>query len=120
MSLEMALADWAGRADRTHTQRARALSADAFDYDDNLALDADAFAAFTRTGDVFDQGTAKAFRELFSRSGGEDPAVLFRRFRGRDVDLGPLLRRLGFSDGDRGPEPVDAPHPVPGRPVPCA
>jgi hypothetical protein len=106
MTLEMALADWAGTVDRTHTERARALAADAF-------------AAFTRTGDVFDQGTARAFRELLSRSGGEDPAVLFRRFRGRDVDLGPLLRRLGFSDGDRGPGPADAPHPAPGRPVPC-
>ncbi|MFN7988893.1 MAG: hypothetical protein U0529_15580 [Thermoanaerobaculia bacterium] len=118
MTLEMALADWAGTVDRTHTERARALSAHAFDYDDNLALAADAFAAFTRTGEVFDQGTAQAFRELLSRSGGEDPAVLYRRFRGRDVDLGPLLRRLGFDDTAPAAEPVPSLRATPGSPRP--
>jgi len=52
MTLEMALAGWAGTVDRTHTERARALAADAF-------------AAFTRTGDVFDQALA-AFAERYA------------------------------------------------------
>ena len=80
----------------------------------SMALDADAFAAFAETGDVFDEGTARAFRDLLSRRGGEEPAVLFRRFRGRDVDLGPLLRRLGFGDAAPAAEPVPSPRETPG------
>ena len=67
--------------------------------------------------ELFDGGTAAAFRELLSRSGGEDPAVLFRRFRGRDVELGPLPRRLGFSDALEGARASDAPRRTPGSPL---
>ena len=89
-------------------------SAGYYSYAWSMALDADAFAAFAETGDVFDEGAARAFRELLSRRGGEDPAVLFRRFRGRDVDLGPLLRRLGFDDAAPAAEPAPSPRETPG------
>ena len=60
-------------------------------------LDADAFAAFTETGDIFDPGTAQAFREhILSRGGTEDPMELYRRFRGRDPGIEPLLERRGL------------------------
>lgn len=59
-------------------------------------LDADAFEAFEAAG-LYDQGTAAAYRrEVLARGGSEDPAVLYRRFRGRDADPGALLRREGL------------------------
>ena len=59
-------------------------------------LDSDAFQAFKEKGDIFDQATAKAFRELLSKSGGEDPAGLFRLFRGRYPKVDALLEKRGL------------------------
>jgi peptidyl-dipeptidase Dcp len=60
-------------------------------------LDADAFAAFKEAGDLFDPATARRFREQILEPGGsEDPAELYRRFRGRDPDVGPFLTRRGL------------------------
>jgi peptidyl-dipeptidase Dcp len=60
-------------------------------------LDADAFEAFRAAGDLFDPATARAFRtHILEKGGSEDPAELFRRFRGRDPEVGPLLRRRGL------------------------
>ncbi len=62
-------------------------------------LDADAFAAFKETGDIFDPATAQAFREnILERGGGEDPMVLYKRFRGREPSITPLLERRGLAD----------------------
>ncbi len=58
-------------------------------------LDADAFAAFKDKG-LFDQATAGAFRLLLERGGAEDPALLYRRFRGADPKVEPLLKRRGL------------------------
>lgn len=59
-------------------------------------LDADAFAMFEENG-IFDQNTAKAFREnVLERGGTENPAVLYRRFRGQDPTIDALLRRDGI------------------------
>jgi peptidyl-dipeptidase Dcp len=60
-------------------------------------LDADAFQAFKETS-LFDRETAERFRRtILEPVGSEDPNVLFRRFRGRDPIVGPLLERHGFS-----------------------
>jgi len=60
-------------------------------------LDSDAFLAFKESGDLFDPATARAFRShILERGGSEDPLELFRRFRGRDPSLEPLLRKRGL------------------------
>jgi peptidyl-dipeptidase Dcp len=59
-------------------------------------LDADAFAAFKET-DVFDQATARAFRENILAAGNTaDPMELYKRFRGKEPTIDPLLERKGF------------------------
>jgi peptidyl-dipeptidase Dcp len=56
-------------------------------------LDADAFAAFTERGDIFDAELAGRFRrEILAPGDSRDPRISFRAFRGRDQDEGPLLR----------------------------
>ncbi len=61
-------------------------------------LDADAFAAFKETGDIFDPATALSFREnILERGGSEDPMVLYQRFRGREPSITPLLVRRGLA-----------------------
>jgi peptidyl-dipeptidase Dcp len=60
-------------------------------------LDADAFEAFKETGDVFNPEVAKSFRaNILSRGGTEDPMVLYERFRGKQPDIQPLLKRRGL------------------------
>ena len=59
-------------------------------------LDADAFAHFKEHG-IFDPATAASFREnILSKGGTEDPAVLYRRFRGHDATIDALLERDGI------------------------
>lgn len=60
-------------------------------------LDADAFQAFKETGDLFDQKTAEAFRKnILSRGDTEDPMTLYKRFRGKEPSIEPLLERRGL------------------------
>jgi peptidyl-dipeptidase Dcp len=60
-------------------------------------LDADAFQAFKENG-IFDGETAEAYRKNILASGGtEDPMVLYRRFRGKDPSVKPLLERRGLN-----------------------
>ncbi len=57
-------------------------------------LDADIFSRFKADG-IFNRDTAEAFRrEILSRGGTEHPAVLFRRFMGREPDNQALLKRM--------------------------
>jgi peptidyl-dipeptidase Dcp len=71
-------------------------SAGYYSYFWSEVLDADAFQAFKEAG-IFDRKTATSFRRnILEPVGSEDPAVLFRRFRGRDPIVGPLLDRHGF------------------------
>ncbi|UCH10962.1 MAG: peptidase M3, partial [Fidelibacterota bacterium] len=59
-------------------------------------LDADAFEAFKETS-LYDQATAAAFREhILSTGGTEDPMVLYKRFRGREPRIEPLLKNRGL------------------------
>ena len=63
-------------------------------------LDADAFAHFKEHG-IFDRATAQSFRDnILSRGGTENPAELYRRFRGQDPTIDALLIRDGIK-----PEP---------------
>lgn len=59
-------------------------------------LDADAFQAFEENG-VFDQKTAKAFREyVLSKGGSDDPMILYKKFRGAEPNPIYLLKNRGF------------------------
>ncbi len=59
-------------------------------------LDADAFEAFKETS-ILDRKTAQAFREnILEKGGSEDPMILYQRFRGREPEVEPLLKRKGF------------------------
>jgi peptidyl-dipeptidase Dcp len=59
-------------------------------------LDADAFAYFKQNG-IFDPTTAKSFYDnILTRGGTEDPAELYRKFRGQDPSVQPLLERRGL------------------------
>ena len=61
-------------------------------------LDADAFAAFKETGNLFDAQTAARFRHLLEQGGTRDAQELYLEFRGKEADPANLLRRKGFID----------------------
>ncbi len=61
-------------------------------------LDADAFAAFKETGNLFDAETAARFRHLLEQGGTRDAQELYLEFRGKEADPKNLLRRKGFID----------------------
>jgi peptidyl-dipeptidase Dcp len=59
-------------------------------------LDADAFEAFKAKG-LFDPATARAFRtEILEKGGSEDAMTMYRRFRGHEPSVKPLLARRGL------------------------
>jgi len=59
-------------------------------------LDADAFEAFKENG-IFDQKTAKLFREnVLEKGGSEDEMTAYKRFRGAEPSIIPLLKRRGL------------------------
>ncbi len=59
-------------------------------------LDADAFSLFLERG-VFDRETGLRFRrQILEKGNSEEPADLFRAFRGRDPELSALLARQGL------------------------
>lgn len=65
-------------------------------------LDADAFAKFKENG-IFDKKTADSFRtNILMKGGTENPAELYRRFRGHDATIDALLIR----DGIKKPSPA--------------
>ena len=62
-------------------------------------LDADAFAAFQETGDVFDPATARKLHDhIYSAGGSRDPADAYRAFRGRLPTADALLRKRGLAE----------------------
>ncbi|RZK11924.1 MAG: M3 family peptidase [Flavobacterium sp.] len=59
-------------------------------------LDTDAFEAF-KTTNLFNPEKAKLFREnVLERGGTEDPMILYKRFRGAEPSVEPLLRKRGL------------------------
>lgn len=67
-----------------------------YGYEWAAVLDNDAFEAFKEKG-LFDQSTAKSFREnVLSKDGTMDPNQMYENFRGRKPDITPLMRNRGF------------------------
>ncbi|HEU4496367.1 MAG TPA: M3 family metallopeptidase [Flavobacterium sp.] len=64
-------------------------------------LDTDAFEAF-KTTSLFNPEKAKSFRKnILEKGGTEDPMVLYKRFRGAEPSVVPLLKKRGL---DKKPE----------------
>jgi peptidyl-dipeptidase Dcp len=62
-------------------------------------LDADAFAAFVETGDVFDPAIAQRLHDhIYAAGGARDPEDAYRAFRGRLPTTEALLRKRGLLD----------------------
>ena len=60
-------------------------------------LTADAWEAFTEAGGAWDAAVAERLRKnVFAVGNTIDPADGFRAFRGRDPDIGALMRKRGF------------------------
>ncbi|TKG92037.1 M3 family peptidase [Puteibacter caeruleilacunae] len=60
-------------------------------------LDADAFDAFKEKG-IFNKELATSFREnVLSKGGTEDPMVLYKKFRGQEPSIDPLLAKRGLN-----------------------
>ena len=60
-------------------------------------LDADAFQAFKETS-IFDQETANKYRHMLSQGGTKQGMELYVEFRGREPEIDPLLKKLGFEE----------------------
>ncbi|MBX2842388.1 MAG: M3 family metallopeptidase [Flammeovirgaceae bacterium] len=59
-------------------------------------LDADAFDYFKEKG-IFDKDTASLFeKHVLSAGGSEHPMLLYKRFRGKEPSIKPLLKRTGL------------------------
>ena len=59
-------------------------------------LDSDAFQAFKQKG-LFDQATATSFRRnILERGGTVDALEMYKRFRGREPSVEPLLEKRGL------------------------
>lgn len=67
-----------------------------YSYTWSAVLDADAFAVFKETGDLFEAETAKRFRHLLEQGGTRDAQELYLEFRGKEADPKYLLIRKGF------------------------
>ncbi len=81
----------------SHLFSSDAYSAGYYSYLWSEVMDADTWAAFEETGNVWDPATAERFRSVLLSTGNEtDRAAAYRAFRGRDPDANALLRRRGF------------------------
>jgi len=59
-------------------------------------LDADAFDAFKSSGDIFNSVLAAKFRDLLTNCGTDEGMNIYRKFRGKDPDITPLLKKRGL------------------------
>lgn len=61
-------------------------------------MDADAFAAFTETGNIFDKKTATKLKaHIYSAGGRQDALEAYVAFRGRAPEIDGLLRKRGLA-----------------------
>ena len=73
-------------------------SAGYYSYIWSEVLDADAFAAFLATGNVYDPELAGKYRQfILSKGGTEDAMGLYTQFRGKQPDIGSLLAKRGLN-----------------------
>lgn len=60
-------------------------------------LDCDAFQAYKETGNIFNPEVASKFRNYILTPGGIDDAMdMYKNFRGREPEVGPLLQNRGL------------------------
>ncbi|NJM51770.1 MAG: M3 family metallopeptidase, partial [Sphingomonadales bacterium] len=87
-----------------HLFSSDAYSAGYYSYLWSETMDADTWAAFEESGDVWNKGIADKFRTILLSTGGEtDRIEAYRAFRGRDPDVNALLKRRGFPVTSKGP-----------------
>jgi peptidyl-dipeptidase Dcp len=80
-----------------HLFSSDAYSAGYYSYLWSETMDADTWAAFEETGNVWDKTTADKFRTILLATGNEtDRKEAYRAFRGRDPDVKALFKRRGF------------------------
>ncbi|WP_235512082.1 MULTISPECIES: M3 family metallopeptidase [unclassified Sphingomonas] len=80
-----------------HLFSSDAYSAGYYSYLWSETMDADTWAAFEATGNVWDKATADRFRKTLLSTGNEtDRKEAYRAFRGRDPDVTALFKRRGF------------------------
>lgn len=80
-----------------HLFSSDAYSAGYYSYLWSETMDADTWAAFEETGDVWNKGVADRFRTVLLETGNEtDRKQAYRTFRGRDPDVQALFKRRGF------------------------
>jgi peptidyl-dipeptidase Dcp len=80
-----------------HLFSSDAYSAGYYSYLWSETMDADTWAAFQETGNVWDKATADRFRTTLLATGNEtDRKTAYRAFRGRDPDVTALFKRRGF------------------------
>ncbi|MFC4291115.1 M3 family metallopeptidase [Sphingorhabdus arenilitoris] len=87
-----------------HLFSSDAYSAGYYSYLWSETMDADTWAAFEESGDVWNKEIADKFRKILLSTGGEtDRIEAYREFRGRDPDVNALLKRRGFPVASKGP-----------------
>ncbi|MHC1703049.1 MAG: M3 family metallopeptidase [Tenuifilaceae bacterium] len=60
-------------------------------------LDTDAFQAYVESGDLFNQEIAAKFRKYILAEGGTDEGMVqYKKFRGKDPSIEPLLKKRGL------------------------
>jgi peptidyl-dipeptidase Dcp len=76
-------------------------SAGYYSYIWSEVLDSDAFQAFKEKG-LFDPATARSFRkDILEKGGTEDAMEMYKRFRGREPSVEPLLEKRGLKGKTR-------------------
>jgi peptidyl-dipeptidase Dcp len=80
-----------------HIFSSSAYEAGYYSYIWSEVLDADAFDQFVKTGNVFNKDVATALRKcILERGGTEEAMELYKRFRGSEPSIEPLLKRRGL------------------------
>ncbi|MFZ2900876.1 MAG: M3 family metallopeptidase [Saprospiraceae bacterium] len=73
-------------------------SAGYYSYIWSEVLDADAFKAFVESGDVYNPELAAKYKQYILASGGtDDSMVLYKKFRGKEPAIEPLLEKRGLN-----------------------
>ncbi len=84
-----------------HTFAGEGYSAGYYSYLWAGVLDTDGFEAFTEAGDIFDPATAQALLDSVFSAGNSEPAMdAYVGFRGREPQVGALLRDRGFAEAE--------------------
>lgn len=80
-----------------HLFSSDAYSAGYYSYLWSETMDADTWAAFEETGNVWDKDIAEKFRSIILATGNEtDRKEAYRKFRGRDPEVKYILKKRGF------------------------